>query len=106
MMPFFFKVSEEGEYMIRTTTSYREKQFITSQHSSGVQEKEETAVMRLQINKIFGVKEKVIYLEKEKLIVFVRVMQTYPLLVQYTVENLTNKPRAFKADFVSDKFSV
>ena len=63
-MPFMFKVSEEGEYLIRTTTSYKEKQFITSQNSSTLQEKEETAIMRLQINKIFGIKEKVIYIEK------------------------------------------
>ena len=32
--------------------------------------------------------------------------QSYPLLVQYTVENLTEKPRSFKAEFVSDKFFV
>ena len=67
-MPFSFKVLEEGEYLIRTSTAYKEKQFISSPQSS-VQEKEENATMRLQINRIFGIKEKIFYIEKEKLIV-------------------------------------
>lgn len=31
-------------------------------------------------------------------------MQSYPLTVQYRVENVTDKPKAFQCEFLSEKF--
>ncbi len=57
--PFIFKAEEEGQYMLRASLSYKEKNFINSGQS--VSEKTENAFHKLQILRMFNVAERVVY---------------------------------------------
>lgn len=101
-MPFIFKAQEEGNYVLCAMMSYKEKAFINS--GQNVSEKTEKAFHKFQITKMFSISERVIYQEKEATIVHSHTTQSYPLLVQYKVENMTEKRRQFQAELLADKF--
>ena len=65
--PFTFKAEEEGQYTLRATLAYKEKSFINSGQS--VSEKTENAFHKLSILKMFNVTDRVIYKEKDTVIV-------------------------------------
>lgn len=53
---------------------------------------------------MFNVTERVVYKEKESVIVQQLAIQSYPLMVQYKIENVTDKPKSFQCEFLSEKF--